>query len=387
MATVFFVALAVSAGAIQFMLASKLAWRIATDIPNARSLHDKPIPRVGGWGVIPAAVAAAFFAGAGDWLLAGLAAVLFVVSYADDRMGLPIVVRLPAHLIAAAVWLAFGPIDLSPGVAALAAFAIVWVLNLFNFMDGADGLAGGMALFAFSAYALVASAFGETSLAVWSLAIAGAAAGFLLFNFNPAKVFLGDAGSVTVGFLAGTFGIWGWAAGAWPFWFPFLVSAPFFLDATVTILKRIARREPFWRAHREHYYQRLIRSGWSHRRTALAEYVLMALSGGLAVVMLDWSTQAQWLGLGAAVLVYVAIGYAVDRRWSAFDAPRGDVPAAAAHRHAAPRMASRFHGSPPDSSAVQQEGFLGERVRGFRRQVRTLRENSAAAKNERSVEP
>ena len=303
---------------IAFLLRSKLAWRIATDIPNGRSLHTSPIPRIGGWGLVPAAIAAALVFGNFDWYLAAFAAVLFVISYLDDRVGLPIYVRLPAHAAAAAAWLSFGPVSLPLHIAAMAAFAIVWITNLFNFMDGADGLAGGMALLAFGIFGVVAARAGVTPLALWSFALAGASAGFLIFNLPPARVFLGDAGSVTIGFLAGAFGIWGWAAGAWPAWFPFLVSAPFFLDATGTILRRMARGEKFWRAHREHYYQRLIRSGWSHRRTAVFEYVLMGASAGFAVVMLAWSPLAQYVGLIFAAAVYIAVGFAIDRRWAAF---------------------------------------------------------------------
>jgi UDP-N-acetylmuramyl pentapeptide phosphotransferase/UDP-N-acetylglucosamine-1-phosphate transferase len=300
------------------LLHTRLAWRIATDVPNHRSLHDAPIPRVGGWGVIPAAIVSVALLGTFDWSLSALAVTLFVVSYADDRIGLPIYVRLPAHVAAAAAWLMTGPADLPFHVAAMAAFAIAWVTNLFNFMDGADGLAGGMAVFAFGIYAAVASAAGVVPLAAWSLAVAGGCAAFLLFNFHPARVFLGDAGSVTIGFLAGCFGIWGWAAGAWPVWFPFLVAAPFFLDATVTILRRMLRGDKFWRAHREHYYQRLIRSGWSHRRTAICEYALMASSGGLAIGMLDWSAPAQYAGLAGALALYACLGALVDRRWSRY---------------------------------------------------------------------
>ena len=318
MAGTFVFSFALTIAIIGALLWSKLAWRIATDVPNGRSLHHAPIPRVGGWGIVPAVLAAVVFFRISDWLLPALAVLLFIVSYIDDRKGLPIAVRLPIHAAAAAVWLAFGPIALPVGVAAMAAFAVVWIMNLFNFMDGADGLAGGMAVFAFSVYAAVAAASGVTPLALWSVALAGASAGFLLFNFHPARVFLGDAGSVTIGFFAGAFGIWGWAVDAWPVWFPFLVSAPFFLDATVTVLRRMVRGERFWRAHREHYYQRLIRSGWTHRRTALNEYILMAASAGLAVWMLQWPETWQYAGLGAAGAVYVAIAFAIDRKWSRF---------------------------------------------------------------------
>jgi UDP-N-acetylmuramyl pentapeptide phosphotransferase/UDP-N-acetylglucosamine-1-phosphate transferase len=298
---------------------------VATDVPNDRSLHSAPTPRIGGWGVIPAALATALVFNSADWMLAGLCTLLFVVSYLDDRSGLPVYVRLLVHVAVAAGWLAFGPISLPLYLAAMAVFAIVWITNLFNFMDGADGLAGGMAVIGFSAFAIVAAGAGVLPLAVCCVAIVGASAGFLIFNFPPARVFLGDAGSVTIGFVAGAFGIWGWAAGAWPAWFPFLVAAPFFLDATITILRRMLRAEKFWRPHREHYYQRAIRSGWTHTQTALAEYVLMSISAGLAVAMLRWSPVAQYVCWIAVGISYAGIAFAIDRRWAALERAREHV--------------------------------------------------------------
>lgn len=318
LAAVFVTALALAAGVIGLLLATKAASRIATDVPNDRSLHAQPVPRVGGWGVVPAALAAAIAFGAADALLICIVAVLFVISYADDRFGLPILLRITLHGVAAALWLAQGPVQLPPAIAILAGCGIVWITNLFNFMDGADGLAGGMAIFAFATFGAVAAAAGLVPLSVWSIACAGAVAGFLFFNLNPARVFLGDAGSISLGFLAGVAGIWGWAEGAWPFWFPFLVAAPFFLDATVTLLRRVARREAFWRPHREHYYQRLIRMGWTHARTALCEYVLMAVSSALAIWMLSWPLAAQLAALGCAGLIFAIVARAIDRRWAAF---------------------------------------------------------------------
>jgi UDP-N-acetylmuramyl pentapeptide phosphotransferase/UDP-N-acetylglucosamine-1-phosphate transferase len=348
---------------VAFLLRTRLAWRIATDIPNDRSLHAAPVPRVGGWGLVPGALVAGSLFARPDPVVITLGVVLFVVSYADDRVGLPILLRLSTHAAAAALWLSMGPVSLPITVAVMAAFAMVWITNLFNFMDGSDGLAGGMAVFAFGAYGAVAAWAGVTPLAVWSMAIFGASAGFLLFNFNPARVFLGDAGSVTIGFFAGAFGIWGWAAGAWPVWFPFLVAGPFFLDATATILRRMISGERFWCAHRDHYYQRLIRSGWTHRRTALCEYALMAASAGLAVAMLGWSARAQYLGLGTAAIVYVALAYAVDRRWLAFQ--RANAPAA--YPTPMPRTSAAVHKPGGSRITTQQDRFIGEAIKATHR--------------------
>ena len=99
---------------------------------------------------------------------------------------------------------------------------------------------------------------------------------------------------------------------------PILIFSPFILDATATVFRRAWQRQRIWEAHREHYYQRLIRSGWSHRRTVLLEYGLMALSSGFAIIMLGWSPAAQYCGVAAATAIYVGVAYAIDRRWAAY---------------------------------------------------------------------
>ena len=318
LAAAFVLALALAAGVIGLLLATKAASRIATDLPNDRSLHARPVPRVGGWGVVPAALATAILFGAADTLLVCIIAALFFISYADDRYGLPSLARFAIHGVAAALWLSQGPVQLPFAIAILAGCGMLWITNLFNFMDGSDGLAGGMTVFACATFGAVAAAAGNPPLAIWTIAFAGAAGGFLSFNWNPAVVFLGDAGSISLGFVAGVFGIWGWAEGVWPLWFPFLVAAPFFVDATVTLFRRVLRRDAFWRAHREHYYQRLIRMGWTHRRTALCEYVLMAGCCGLAIWMLSWPASAQIFGLAFAGLGFLILAYTIDRQWAAF---------------------------------------------------------------------
>ncbi len=161
-------------------------------------------------------------------------------------------------------------------------------------------------------------------LANLAFCLTAAATGFLVFNFSPAKVFMGDAGSVPLGFLAGTFGLAGWQEEVWPAWFPLLVFSPFVVDASATLMKRVLRREKFWQAHREHYYQRLVRMGWSHRRLALFEYVLMVACGISALILLSAGLQLQVLGLSAWVAIYAGLMLFIDRRWASSAASRGD---------------------------------------------------------------
>jgi UDP-N-acetylmuramyl pentapeptide phosphotransferase/UDP-N-acetylglucosamine-1-phosphate transferase len=157
-----------------------------------------------------------------------------------------------------------------------------------------------------------------------AFALSGAALGFLLFNFDPARVFLGDAGSIPLGFLAGGLGLLGVVKGVWPWWFPLLAFSPFVVDATATLLRRMARREKFWTAHREHYYQRLVRMGWSHRRLALVEYTLMAACGASALALLHADFGLQMAGLSLWAAAYAGLMLFIDSRWANRAAGCGD---------------------------------------------------------------
>ena len=292
--------------------------RFAIDQPNERSLHNRPVPRTGGAAIMLAILAAFLWLGWAPGMLA-LALALAVVSVIDDRRGLPIGVRLAAHATAAA---AFGVIWLGDSWPApyclLSIVAVIWITNLYNFMDGADGLAGGMAVFGFGAYAIALFAAGQAGAAAATLSIALAAGSFLLFNFHPARVFMGDAGSIPLGFLAATIGLLGIRDNVWPIGFPLLVFSPFIVDATLTIVRRALRGERFWQAHRTHYYQRLVQLGWGHRRTALAEYALMSACACIALWTRTASIVVQIAALTAVGIGYVLIAVAVDRTWARF---------------------------------------------------------------------
>jgi len=200
----------------------------------------------------------------------------------------------------------------------LLGLAIAWSANLFNFMDGSDGLAGAMALVGFGAYGVAAQAAGASGVAFFALA--AATLPFLAVNRPHATMFLGDVGAVPLGFLAGAFGVAGILAGDWPAWFPPLVFLPFIADASVTLARRLLRGAPLAVAHREHYYQRLILSGWSHRRAALYEYALMVLCGVVALISLRQPLVGQFILLAALALTMALAMWAVDRRWRRFSA-------------------------------------------------------------------
>jgi UDP-N-acetylmuramyl pentapeptide phosphotransferase/UDP-N-acetylglucosamine-1-phosphate transferase len=181
-------------------------------------------------------------------------------------------------------------------------------------MDGSDGLAGGMAAIGFGALALAAWMGGAHGMAVFCAGIAAAALAFLRFNFPPARLFMGDAGSIPLGFMAATLGILGARQNLWPWLFPLLVFSPFIVDASVTLARRGLRGEKIWQAHRSHYYQRVVLLGASHRQLALAAYALMLAVAALAFVLLILPQSAAWV-LILSGTTYLLIFLAIDRRW------------------------------------------------------------------------
>ena len=286
------------------------------DKPNQRSLHSTPVPRGGGVAVMLGFLVGSLpFFSAQLAMLLGLAIALSAVSFLDDWRGLSALVRVVAHMIAAAVFVRLFMTDTALPVLLLTGLCIAWMTNLFNFMDGADGLAGGMGVCGFGAYGAAAWLAGDGYLALLSSCLAASTLGFLLFNFPPARLFMGDVGSIPLGFLAAAIGSLGWHRSAWPAWFPLLVFAPFIIDASVTLARRLWRREKVWHAHRTHYYQRLVRMGWGHRKTALAEYTLMAGSAITALIALVVDAGLQILLLGGACIIYIALIVLIDRRW------------------------------------------------------------------------
>lgn len=311
-ATTLAMAMAASSATIWLML--RLRLHGALDEPNQRSLHHRPVPRAGGIGILMAVAIGVLQAG-GPWLVTTLALALAAVSAADDQFDLPIALRFVAHFLAAlGLWAGGGfPTMAWPGSLA-AIVAVVWMANLYNFMDGADGLAGGMALFGFAACAYAGFQGGDAQMGVVCGCIAAGAAGFLLFNFHPARIFMGDVGSIPLGFLAAALGLEGLRRDLWPPWFPIVVFSPFIVDASLTLLRRVLRGERFWQAHREHHYQVMVRSGLGHRTTALLWYALMAAAGASACATLTAGAPDWWLLLGLWSVTYAALVIAVNVR-------------------------------------------------------------------------
>lgn len=300
--------------ALFILLKTKLRW-IAVDRPNERSLHTVVVPRTGGIAIMLGTLVTWLFVGVSlEWIFLPL--VLVAISLIDDIRSLKVRWRFLVQFLVCSAFLTFYHVNIAMLAMPILVIAMLWMINLYNFMDGSDGLAGGMALFGFGAYAIAAYLSGYTDLSAVTATIASASLAFLFMNFHPARIFMGDAGSIPLGFLAAAFGIWGWQQGIWPAWFPILVFSPFIMDATVTLLKRLLRRERVWLAHKSHYYQRLVQMGWGHKKTAIIEYVLMFLTAASAILTIQYGHDWVLIVLGCWVLIYLVLMIVIDRAWS-----------------------------------------------------------------------
>lgn len=289
---------------------------VMIDVPNERSLHLRPVPRTGGIAIMAGALGACALIVPGGRTLVMLALLVSLVSLWDDWRSLPALPRFGAQIAIAGLFVQHGLGGESLAEAAFVVMTLVWMANLFNFMDGSDGLAGGMALIGFSFYGLAAWLAGHPVITAISISVAAATTPFLVFNFHPARIFMGDVGSVTLGFLAAALGILGWREGIWSPFLPIFIFSPFIADASLTLLRRVLRRERFWQPHSEHYYQKLVRMGWGHRNTALVEYALMLAAGaaGIASSFLDGVTQLACIVAWGAMMLLMA--FMVDRNWA-----------------------------------------------------------------------
>ncbi|MBZ5498498.1 MAG: glycosyltransferase family 4 protein [Acidobacteriia bacterium] len=290
------------------------------DLPNARSSHTRPTPRGGGVIIVAVTLVGGAFlvaalAPAYPWpaYLPYAAGALLVagVSWIDDLRSLPNSLRFAVHLLATLVAIAglgywhvidlplYGPLALGWWGAVLTAVWIVGLTNAYNFMDGTDGIAGGLALAAGLGWAFLGWEAGDLLVGGLGLLIACSCLGFLVHNWPPARIFMGDVGSAFLGYTLAVLPVMfagiGSESGAAPVVGCALVW-PFVFDTAFTFTRRLLRRENVFSAHRSHLYQRLIAAGSSHRRVALI-YVSLALVGCILA-----QRQTRWTGHGVGFI-------------------------------------------------------------------------------------
>lgn len=302
---------------IRVLLRSKIM-----DIPNLRSSHSVPVPRGGGFGIlipfvliigVMLLVGALRFDAIMLAIMVGLAG-MTLIGFLDDIFSLSALIRLALEGLLMGVCLALAPLQLreiafplSPPIATgIAGWVLAWLFlvgfpNLFNFMDGINGLAGSQTLIACVTLTILGHLSGQTNLAVFTAVIAGGSLGFLRYNVPQARVFMGDSGSLPIGFLlaATALALSGRGAGI-PIIVPVLVLWAFLFDAGLTLVIRACRKRRLHHAHRHHLYQRLVAMGYSHARVTVM-YSLMMIS--LAAVALVYQHAGESLRLLLLIVV------------------------------------------------------------------------------------
>jgi UDP-N-acetylmuramyl pentapeptide phosphotransferase/UDP-N-acetylglucosamine-1-phosphate transferase len=301
------------------------------DVPVHRSAHVRPIPRLGGVGLVAAVVAATLLATAARLdtlthlqLVTVVSVLVAAVSLIDDLRGLPALPRLAVHLFAGALtvfaftatpgalvgpdWTTYGLIGACIVVCWIASF-----INAFNFMDGVDGIAGTQALTAGLAWIAIGWIAGEPVFSWSGSVIAGASLAFLRYNWQPATIFLGDVGATFVGYWLAAMPLL--SATPSRFILPgVLIVWPFALDVTVTLVKRIARGDHLFAGHQQHLYQRLAANGWSHAQVARLYGMLSALGAAAAIALVAGNQALTGAAIAAMAVSWVTVSQRVTRR-------------------------------------------------------------------------
>jgi Fuc2NAc and GlcNAc transferase len=307
------------------------------DVPNARSSHAAPTPRGGGLAIVAAYLAAAALLFCAGLLaaptvaaLVGGGALIAAVGYADDHRALSAGTRFAVHAVAA-VWVVALIGGLNDGSmrifglhgplagSAIAFLAITWMTNLFNFMDGIDGIAASEAVFIACASAFIGWRHGaDPGLVIALLALAAASLGFLLWNWPPARIFMGDVGSAFLGFSLAALAIAMCARDALPIEVFVILGGVFIVDATVTLLRRLVRGDRWYEAHRSHAYQQLARRWQGHLPVTSAVIVIdLAWLLPWAYAASERVAQARWFTAAALVpLLALALACGAGRRES-----------------------------------------------------------------------
>jgi len=283
------------------------------DVPNARSSHEIPTPRLGGLAVIAGVWAAAPLTG-GSFLLLVTATLAGVVGLLDDFVDLKFWMKAAGQAAAAFVLLFLAPPPIceaaGPFWPITLLFGVVWivaVINAYNFMDGIDGIAGGTAIL--NALFLAALVGASAGLGVGLAALAAAVGGFMLWNVSPARIFLGDSGSHFVGFFLGAVALYtepieraGGALGPYlAFAVAAAVFAPFLFDTAFTLVRRAKARKNVFAAHREHIYQRITPDPAKHRQVSNVYFAFSAVAG-LAALLASGGAPLRLLGGGVMIL-------------------------------------------------------------------------------------
>ena len=317
-----------------FLLAVFVSWVIKkyafslgmVDVPNERSLHVIETPRGGGLGIIAPMVIALIIMMLGRFYdnrsLAALMCstlILALTGWFDDRFGLHVLSRIVIQVFAGIIVLsmlgAYEQLELAGKIIFLGSLAplvtlfwFLWMTNLYNFMDGIDGVAASQAAIAGFFLGLWFAIHNDYVMALFSYVIMSASLGFLVWNWAPARLFMGDVGSLALGGVFSVIALIAYKKHGIPFGAIVLLFGVFIADTTFTLIKRVLQRKAFWRAHREHVYQKAVAAGWSHLRVTTSVIVISVIMATLGTFeMLRVYPQQLWQPLGILLLATIAV--------------------------------------------------------------------------------
>ena len=307
---------------------AKLAIRIgAVDKPNARKVHTKIMPRMGGLAIYVSFFVVLFLSQSMTQQLLGLflgGTVLVIVGIIDDMKDIPAKVKLCGQIVAACIVVAFGVrVDFMTNffhgdTFFLSVFSIpvtiIWIvsiINAVNLIDGLDGLAAGISIIAATTMAIVGYASGQTAMASMAMILIGATLGFLRYNFHPAKIFMGDTGSMFLGYNLAVFAVLGVAKSftLLSLVTPILVLAIPILDTLFAIIRRKMNHKPIFKPDKHHLHHCLLNYGFSHRDTVLIIYAVSAILAlcGLIMTYLNSTQGICLLAVISVVIIYGAV--------------------------------------------------------------------------------
>ena len=296
----------------------KIAIKISiVDIPNHRSSHEIPTPRGGGLAIAAVwflAVVLLYLNGNIEQnlfyaLLSGL--ILVVISYIDDIFNISYAVRLIFQVISIAIGIyfiggletidiGFYQIEQPVILSLLAGIALLWFINLFNFIDGIDGYAAVEAIFITVAVFIIAGNF-------YVLFLGAAVLGYLYWNFSRKKIFMGDVGSTLLGYTLGIIAIYESNQGELPILIFVILSSLFWFDATITLFRRAKNKEKLTEAHKKHAYQRLVQGGYSHKATVLYSVAINLVLFGIAYLATIYTVFILSFLLLNIILLYLVV--------------------------------------------------------------------------------
>jgi UDP-N-acetylmuramyl pentapeptide phosphotransferase/UDP-N-acetylglucosamine-1-phosphate transferase len=293
-------------------------------LPGARQSHEGVVPTGGGIGMIVAISAVSGWQGTesglpGAWVawVVPAALVLSLIGWLDDRRPVSPLFRFIVQLAVSFGLLAFlldhgmdwpWPVVIGGGV------MLVWLMNLYNFMDGSHGMAGFQGVFVAGCFAVLSWSAGHVPLALVGGIVAGACAGFLPWNFPRPRIFMGDAGSVPLGFMLGALILVGMLESVISLPEALLLLAVFLVDASLTLFKRVIRGERWYTPHKQHVYQRLIAQGWRHSRVLLVYQAINLVVVVPALVLANEVPAYAWPVTTLVAIVMSAAWYTASSR-------------------------------------------------------------------------